>query len=110
MLDNFGVTCTFEFFITVGLLFAIPVSAGTFDSESPHPPLVSRFRSKGVNGLYILSALDIYLYGATFYEMRLAGIVTVSIGFCVVLLPENWPDYITRCIRFVLSSSSSSGI
>lgn len=30
MLDNFGVTCTFEFFITIGLLMAIPFSAGTY--------------------------------------------------------------------------------
>jgi len=28
MLDNFGVTCTFEFFITIGLLMSIPFSAG----------------------------------------------------------------------------------
>ncbi|XP_035705182.1 uncharacterized protein LOC110847140 isoform X1 [Folsomia candida] len=72
MLENFGVTCTFEFFISIGLLMAIPFSA----------------------------VLDHHLYHHDFEGMCLAGIWIIGVGFCVVLLPEDWPEYITRIIRF----------
>lgn len=48
----------------------------------------------------VFAVLDIYIYNVTFDDMRLGGIITIGIGCCVVLLPENWPDYITRLIRF----------
>ncbi|ODN01015.1 Solute carrier family 35 member F4 [Orchesella cincta] len=80
MLDNFGVTCTFEFFITIGLLMAIPFSA----------------------------VLDVHLYKFSFDGMCLAGIIVIGIGFFIVLLPENWPDYITRLIRFAYHNIHSS--
>ncbi|XP_042899055.1 solute carrier family 35 member F3 isoform X2 [Parasteatoda tepidariorum] len=66
LLGNFGVIWTYEVFLTLGFLFAIPSSA----------------------------AIDVYLYSVEFRGMKLAGVVLSMIGFCLVLLPENWPDYL----------------
>ncbi|GIX90726.1 solute carrier family 35 member F4 [Caerostris extrusa] len=41
-----------------------------------------------------LAAADIYLYSVEFHGMKLAGVVLSMVGFCLVLLPENWPDYL----------------
>lgn len=38
---------------------------------------------------------------AKFSEMELGGIILVSTGFFLVMFPNNWPDYITRLLRFV---------
>lgn len=45
------------------------------------------------------TALDIVLYGAQFAGMKLAGIILISVGFFLVMFPDNWPDYITRLLR-----------
>lgn len=60
-----------------------------------------------MNGLELLilctfnyfPALDVVLYGAHFYGMKLAGIILISVGFFLVMFPNNWPDYITRLLR-----------
>jgi hypothetical protein len=39
--------------------------------------------------------------GADFQGMELGGIVLISVGFFLVMFPNNWPDYITRLLRFV---------
>ncbi|CAH1406529.1 unnamed protein product [Nezara viridula] len=70
LLGNFSVAWTYDLFITLGLITAVPVSA----------------------------ALDVVLYGATFIEMKLAGIILISIGFFLVMFPDNWPNYITRLL------------
>ncbi|XP_072161324.1 solute carrier family 35 member F3-like [Bemisia tabaci] len=75
LLGNFCVAVTYELFITLGLITAVPVSA----------------------------ALDVVLYGADFKGMKLAGIILISIGFFLVMFPNNWPDYITRVLRYVVS-------
>jgi mannose/fructose/N-acetylgalactosamine-specific phosphotransferase system component IIC len=49
--------------------------------------------------LFCFSALDIVLYSAHFAGMKLAGIILIAVGFFLVMLPENWPDYITRLLR-----------
>ncbi|KAG8200007.1 hypothetical protein JTE90_006243 [Oedothorax gibbosus] len=72
LLGNFGVIFTYEVFLTLGFLFAVPASA----------------------------AVDVYLYNVEFKGMKLAGVILSMIGFCLVLLPENWPDYITMCLRW----------
>lgn len=46
-------------------------------------------------------ALDVVLYGAHFAGMKLAGIILISVGFFLVMFPNNWPDYITRLLRYV---------
>ncbi|KAG8285614.1 hypothetical protein J6590_076749 [Homalodisca vitripennis] len=74
LLGNFSVALTYDLFITLGLITAVPVSA----------------------------ALDVVLYGAHFYGMKLAGMILISIGFFLVMFPENWPDYITRLLRCVV--------
>lgn len=72
LIGNFGVAVTYETFITLGLIIAVPVSA----------------------------AVDTRLYQVKFEGMKLAGIILISIGFLLVLFPENWPDYITRLLRW----------
>lgn len=39
--------------------------------------------------------------GAEFAGMKLGGIILISVGFFLVMFPNNWPDYITRLLRFV---------
>ncbi|XP_044757318.1 putative thiamine transporter SLC35F3 isoform X2 [Coccinella septempunctata] len=74
LLGNFSVALTYDLFITLGLITAVPVSA----------------------------ALDVVLYGATFEGMKLAGMILIAIGFFLVMFPENWPDYITRLLRKII--------
>ncbi|XP_026296295.1 putative thiamine transporter SLC35F3 isoform X5 [Apis mellifera] len=81
MLGNFSIALTYDLFITLGLITAVPVSA----------------------------ALDVLLYGAHFMGMKLAGMIFIAVGFFLVMFPDNWPDYITRLLRnIVLMSHSSS--
>lgn len=56
----------------------------------------------------LFSVLDVHLYKVSFDGMCLAGIIVIGIGFCIVLLPENWPDYITRLIRFAYHNIHST--
>ncbi|XP_073992586.1 solute carrier family 35 member F3 isoform X2 [Rhodnius prolixus] len=72
LLGNFSVAWTYDLFITLGLITAVPVSA----------------------------ALDVVLYGAHFFGMKLAGMILISIGFFLVMFPDNWPTYITRLLRW----------
>jgi len=58
--------------------------------------------------MYVCIVLDIHLYKYSFDGMCLAGIIVIGIGFFIVLLPENWPDYITRLIRFAYHNIHSS--
>ncbi|XP_011168232.1 putative thiamine transporter SLC35F3 isoform X3 [Solenopsis invicta] len=71
MLGNFSIVLTYDLFITLGLITAVPVSA----------------------------ALDVIFYGATFMGMKLAGMIFIAVGFFLVMFPDNWPDYITRLLR-----------
>lgn len=48
------------------------------------------------------SALDISMNGAKFTGMKLYGVILIGIGFFLVMLPNNWPDYITRLLRYLL--------
>ncbi|KAG8228965.1 hypothetical protein J437_LFUL009742, partial [Ladona fulva] len=48
--------------------------------------------------LLLAGALDVVLYGAHFAGMKLAGIILISVGFFLVMFPDNWPDYITRLL------------
>ncbi|KAK8734892.1 hypothetical protein OTU49_005718 [Cherax quadricarinatus] len=72
LLGNFGIAFTFEIFITLGLVLAVPVSA----------------------------ALDIKWYHVRFEGMKLAGVVLIVCGFFLVLFPANWPEYITKVLRW----------
>ncbi|XP_063243739.1 solute carrier family 35 member F3 isoform X2 [Bacillus rossius redtenbacheri] len=72
LLGNFSVALTYNLFITLGLITAVPVSA----------------------------ALDVVLYGATFVGMKLAGMILIAVGFFLVMFPDNWPDYIMRVLRW----------
>ncbi|XP_065095928.1 solute carrier family 35 member F3 isoform X6 [Ochlerotatus camptorhynchus] len=74
ILTQFSSAVTYNMFVTLGLITAVPVSA----------------------------ALDIVLYGAQFAGMKLAGIILISVGFFLVMFPDNWPDYITRLLRNII--------
>ncbi|XP_037051701.1 putative thiamine transporter SLC35F3 isoform X7 [Bradysia coprophila] len=74
ILTQFSAAVTYNLFVTLGLITSVPVSA----------------------------ALDVVLYGANFAGMKLAGVVLISIGFFLVMFPNNWPDYITRLIRNII--------
>ncbi|KAI5756486.1 hypothetical protein M8J77_025430 [Diaphorina citri] len=80
LLGNFSVVLTYDLFITLGFITAVPVSA----------------------------AVDVVLYGAQFYGMKLAGIILISIGFFLVMFPNNWPDYITRLLRNIVLLTHST--
>ncbi|XP_074033485.1 solute carrier family 35 member F3 isoform X2 [Leptinotarsa decemlineata] len=80
LLGNFSVALTYDVFITLGLITAVPVSA----------------------------ALDVLLYGATFEGMKLAGMILIAVGFFLVMFPANWPDYITRLLRSIIMLSHSA--
>ncbi|XP_012268452.2 putative thiamine transporter SLC35F3 isoform X4 [Athalia rosae] len=77
MLGNFSIALTYDLFITLGLITAVPVSA----------------------------ALDVVLYGAHFVGMKLAGMILIAVGFFLVMFPDNWPDYITRLLRNIIAMS-----
>ena len=48
------------------------------------------------------SVADLFLYtDVTFRGMKLAGIVSISLGFVVVLLPSNLADIFLRILRCV---------
>ncbi|XP_054725126.1 putative thiamine transporter SLC35F3 isoform X6 [Anastrepha obliqua] len=72
ILMQFSAAVTYNMFVTLGLITAVPVSG----------------------------ALDVVLYGATFAGMKLAGVILIAVGFFLVMFPENWPDYITRLLRY----------
>ncbi|EZA58449.1 putative thiamine transporter SLC35F3 isoform X2 [Ooceraea biroi] len=80
MLGNFSIALTYDLFITLGLITAVPVSA----------------------------ALDVIFYGAHFMGMKLAGMIFIAVGFFLVMFPDNWPDYITRLLRNVVLMSHST--
>ncbi|KAK9880189.1 hypothetical protein WA026_010061 [Henosepilachna vigintioctopunctata] len=80
LLGNFSIALTYDLFITLGLITAVPVSA----------------------------ALDVVLYGATFEGMKLGGMILIGIGFFLVMFPHNWPDYITRLLRSIIKLTSSA--
>ncbi|XP_023716819.1 putative thiamine transporter SLC35F3 isoform X3 [Cryptotermes secundus] len=80
LLGNFSVALTYDLFITLGLITAVPVSA----------------------------ALDVVLYGAHFVGMKLAGMILIAVGFFLVMFPDNWPDYITRLLRNLIMLSHSA--
>ncbi|XP_012059292.1 PREDICTED: putative thiamine transporter SLC35F3 [Atta cephalotes] len=76
MLGNFSIALTYDLFITLGLITAVPVSA----------------------------ALDVIFYGAYFMGMKLAGMIFIAVGFFLVMFPDNWPDYITRLLRIIMNN------
>lgn len=82
LLGNFSVALTYDLFITLGLITAVPVSA----------------------------ALDVVLYGAQFEGMKLAGIILIGVGFFLVMFPDNWPDYITRLLRNIILLTHSASM
>lgn len=61
MLANLSILVTYEQFITLGLIAAVPVSA----------------------------VCDIIQYESQFSEMKLAGIIFIVFGFLLVLTPSN---------------------
>lgn len=72
ILGNLGVVWTYEVFLILGFLFAVPASA----------------------------VIDVYRYHIKFYGMKLAGIILIVVGFLLVLLPDDWPDYLTMVLRW----------
>lgn len=112
LLGNFGPALTYEVFIHLGLVTAIPVSAGE-SSYLLHLFLYSILLSNSemsgglenkvcLNKILSLSrhtVLDVNLNGVVFEGMKLAGTIMIVNGFLLVLLPENWPDYLTRLLR-----------
>jgi solute carrier family 35, member F3/4 len=47
----------------------------------------------------VFSALDVVLYEVQFEGMKLAGIILITVGFSLVMFPDNWPDYIMRLLK-----------
>ncbi|CAO1431123.1 unnamed protein product [Diamesa tonsa] len=98
ILTQFSGAITYNMFVTLGLITSVPVSAGkTFKY------LINKLFN--INYTQLL-ALDILLYGAEFTGMKLGGIILISVGFFLVMFPNNWPDYITRLLRWSHSRRS----
>ncbi|KAL7644227.1 UNVERIFIED_CONTAM: hypothetical protein RMT77_005053 [Armadillidium vulgare] len=72
LLAYFGLAVTFEVFITLGFIISVPVSG----------------------------ALDVLWYRIAFKGMKLAGIVLIACGFFLVLFPANWPQYLSKILRW----------
>ncbi|XP_043245065.1 putative thiamine transporter SLC35F3 [Amphibalanus amphitrite] len=72
LLISFGGLVTYDFFVSLGLILAVPLSA----------------------------AIDMQWYNVDFEDMRLAGNVLIVCGFFLVLFPSNWPNYIRSVIRW----------
>ncbi|XP_076308602.1 solute carrier family 35 member F3-like [Tachypleus tridentatus] len=70
LLSNFGVLWTYDVFLTLGLILAVPVSA----------------------------VIDIRVYGVVFRGMKLVGVILIDIGFLLVLSPSNWPEYLNKIL------------
>ena len=59
-----------------------------------------------LNCLSLLLVADLYLYtGVAFRGMKLAGIVSIFLGFVVVLLPSNLGEIFLRFLRFNLEQN-----
>ncbi|KAJ6221619.1 hypothetical protein RDWZM_000164 [Blomia tropicalis] len=71
IIASFGVICTYEAFLTLGMFFAIVISA----------------------------VIDININSVIFRDMKLGGILLICAGFLVVLLPDNWNSYMTGIFR-----------
>lgn len=82
LLANFSIIITYENFITLGLIAAVPASA----------------------------TYDVIVHGVVFAGMKLAGIIMICIGFFLVLFPYNWSDLITRFIRRTRTKSTEETI
>ncbi|XP_054156917.1 putative thiamine transporter SLC35F3 [Oppia nitens] len=68
---NFGIVWTYELFLNLGIFMAIPIS----------------------------SVIDILIYKSVFQDMKLSGILLIMFGFIVVLLPDNWNEYLGDLLR-----------
>lgn len=56
-------------------------------------------RTNEITNVVKFPALDVVFYGAEFHGMKLAGMILISVGFFLVMFPDNWPDYIMRLLR-----------
>ncbi|KAI8420697.1 hypothetical protein MSG28_007926 [Choristoneura fumiferana] len=80
---QFGNIVTYNIFVSLALITAVPVSAG--------------------------ECLDVVLYGVQFEGMKLAGIVLIAVGFSLVMFPDNWPNYIMRLLRWSRRQRGNNG-
>lgn len=46
-----------------------------------------------------LLGIDASIYHVEFKEMKLGGVVLIMLGFLVVLLPDNWNQYLADILR-----------
>lgn len=46
-----------------------------------------------------IKVVDASLYNVEFKDMKLGGITLLMIGFLVVLLPDNWNQYLADILR-----------
>ncbi|XP_063392348.1 solute carrier family 35 member F3 [Cydia fagiglandana] len=78
---QFGNIVTYNIFVSLALITAVPVSAG----------------------------LDVAFYQVQFEGMKLAGIVLIGVGFSLVMFPDNWPNYIMRLLRWSRRQRGNNG-
>ena len=43
--------------------------------------------------------IDILIYKVVFEDMKLGGVILIMVGFAVVLLPDNWNEYLAKVLR-----------
>lgn len=103
----FGPICTYDIFLTLGLLFAVVLSAG----ESLGILLLDNnyILIYQLTLIFLLitiiwtPVIDVTFYKITFFGMKLAGVLLLMIGFLVCLLPENWNECLYELVneRFI---------
>lgn len=93
ILTQFSTAVTYSVFVTLGLITSVPVSAGKSIE-------IAQLLHRSNQTLLCFPALDIALYGANFAGMKLGGVILISIGFFLVMFPNNWPDYIIQLLRW----------
>ncbi len=47
----------------------------------------------------LISVIDTSIYHAVFRDMKLGGVLLILFGFVVVLLPDNWNEYLAHLLR-----------
>lgn len=100
MLGNFSVNITYSIFITLGLITAIPMSAGKKKKNNNF----SLLKIIMIDFKLFIAALDIIFYKASFEGMKLSGIILITTGFVLLLFPNNWPCYLSQLFRWVYSN------
>ena len=90
LLGNLGIVWTYELFLNLGIFCAIPIASGLEWLFIPLFPM---------SYCLIFPVIDTLVYNIVFQDMKLGGVLLLLFGFIVVLLPDNWNEYLADLLR-----------